>query len=121
MRNSDRIIQGAKDVGFLRDEDSEELLKVFVELCYMITEPFFTHGMSGANEALLDAEGRYLFGESDLPKRVAKKASELAFTFKLRPPPREIVFLDRKLGGVFIFLSSLKVQLRARESIERYL
>jgi hypothetical protein len=49
----------------------------------------------------------YDWGASDLPKRVAKKGGEMILKFKLRGPPREIVFLDRKMAGVFIFLSTL--------------
>jgi hypothetical protein len=56
----------------------------------------------------------YDWGKSDLPKRVATMGSQLAFNFKLRSPPKESVFLDRKLGGVFIFLKVLGCKLEAR-------
>ena len=45
----------------------------------------------------------------------------MAFSFKLRPPPREIVFLDRKMGGIFIFLSVLKARFNAAEVLDPYL
>lgn len=117
FRDAAQIIEGATGLGFLKQEDSEESKKIFTDLCFMITEPFYTPETPGVPRELYDAEGAYLWGESDLPKRVARKGADLAFVFKLRAPPREIVFLDRKLGGVFIFLSMLKVRLKLRDAI----
>jgi hypothetical protein len=104
----------------LKPEDTEKMRALFVELCYLITEPFFQADTPGVRADLFDQEGAYKWGESDLPKRVAKLGAECAFAFKLRSPPREIVFLDRKLGGTFILLSTLKVQIRARDFINPY-
>jgi hypothetical protein len=52
---------------------------------------------------------------------VAKAVSRIATTYRLRTPPRELVFLDRKLGGVFIFLSVLKCKMAARDIVEEAL
>ena len=70
--------------------------KAFCQLCYQFAEPF--------------QGGVYDWSGSDLPKRVAAETSKVAFAFKLRPPPKDVVFLDRKIGGVFIFLSVLGVK-----------
>ena len=121
LRNSSMIEEGAMGLGFLKSEDSLELKKLFVEFCFLISEPFYTSDTPGVSSHLFDSSGAYLWGESDLPKRVAKKASEMAFAFKLRSPPREIVFLDRKLGGIFIFLSVLKVRLNGRHIFQKYI
>ncbi len=107
-QSSEQIIQGAMGMGFIRPEDSRELKELFVDLCFLISEPFYS-------------ETAYNWGESDLSKRVVRKAAEFAVAFRLRPPPREIIFLDRKMGGIFVFLSVLKVQTQSRDVIQRYI
>ena len=101
------IDRAATAMGFIQPEDSAELRDAFASVCELICEPF--------------QPGIYSWGADDLPKRAARESSKLAFAFRLRPPPREIVFLDRKMGGVFIFLSFLKAKIEGRALIESYL
>ncbi len=108
-RDRQALFQAAREVGFLEPEDSEELLNGFADLVLLITEPF---------ESSLQP---YDWGASDLPKRLATRGAQVAFQFKLRSPPREIIFLDRKMGGVFVFASVLKARFDARAALARYL
>ncbi len=101
------IEKGGRRLKLLLPEDSIDLVKDYVDLCISLVEPF--------------EGGVYDWGENDLPKRVAAKASKIAFSYKLRAPPRELVFLDRKLGGVFIFLSVLKCKMETRSVLLREL
>ena len=66
---------------------------------------------------LLTADGAYRWGASDLPMRVGRIASRNALSMYFRVPPREIVFLHRRLAGVFIMLSALRCELRTRETL----
>ncbi len=102
------IRRGATLMGFLKDEDPAELEQVFVDLCELVTEPFL-------------GQEPYDFGKSDLPMRAIKKGSELAMKFKLRPPPPELVFLDRKMGGVYTFLKVLDTRFPGGHLVEKYL
>jgi predicted unusual protein kinase regulating ubiquinone biosynthesis (AarF/ABC1/UbiB family) len=105
-KDREALWKGATRLGFLQPEDSPELLNHFADLCFLITEPF---------------SGEYDWGASDLPRRAASKGTQMAVRFRLRSPPREIVFLDRKMGGIFIFLSVLRAKFDAREVIAPYL
>lgn len=107
LKDTAEIWAGARELGFLQEDDSQELLDHFADLCMAISEPFHTPA--------------YDWAESDLPKRVAGMGAQMAFSFKLRPPPREVVFLDRKMGGIFIFLSVLRARFDAAASLESYL
>jgi predicted unusual protein kinase regulating ubiquinone biosynthesis (AarF/ABC1/UbiB family) len=109
LRDPDQIIEAGKKLAFILPEDSPELLETFTRVCVTIAEPFAT------------TETEYDFGKTDLPKRLARQGTELAVKFRLRPPPREIVFLDRKAAGVFFFLAGLKAKLNARGLIQSYL
>ncbi|MGE4130271.1 MAG: ABC1 kinase family protein [Bdellovibrionales bacterium] len=108
-RNARLVEEGGRGLGLLQPEDRSELVQDYVRICYLITEPFATQS------------GSYDWGTSDLPKRVAQQAIKLSFSYKLRAPPRELVFLDRKLGGVFMFLSALKCEFSGRGLIEEAL
>ena len=116
-----RVLRGAMELGFIKPEDSDQQRSIFLELCSLFTEPFHTSDTPGVSSHLFDPDGSYRWGESDLAKRVAKKGTEFVFAFKLRTPPREILFLDRKLGGIFVFLSVLKVRLRGKEIVQKYI
>ncbi len=121
LRDADTIVRGGVTLTLLNDEDGPERKAMFVELCELICEPFATANMSGIRNDLFDAEGKYSWGASDLPKRVAKRGTQMVFNLSLRTPPREAIFLDRKLGGTFIFLSALKVCLNGRDILGKYL
>jgi hypothetical protein len=108
--DNEGIVRSATELGFIADEDSEAFKRKFCELTRLITEPFRV------------PEGEvYDYGTSDLPKRAPRVAGELVLYSKLRAPPREIVFLDRKMGGVFIFLAVLKARLNVRAMLRDYL
>ncbi len=93
LKNRELIIEGGTKLKIIFDDDPEELKYLYVELCFLITEPF--------------AGGVYDWAASDLPRRVAQKGGEVIKRFHIRAPPQETVFLDRKLGGTFTVLSAL--------------
>jgi predicted unusual protein kinase regulating ubiquinone biosynthesis (AarF/ABC1/UbiB family) len=95
--------RGGLKIGILQPGDAGQLITDYVNLCRLLVEPF-----SGK---------AYDFGASDLPKRVAVDAGKIMTSYKLRAPPRELVFLDRKLGGVFVVLSALKCVMDGRAII----
>jgi predicted unusual protein kinase regulating ubiquinone biosynthesis (AarF/ABC1/UbiB family) len=103
-----RIEKGGRQLGLLLPDDPLDLVEDYISLCLLLVEPF-------------NSKGDYDWGSSDLPRRVAKAVSRIATTYRLRTPPRELVFLDRKLGGVFIFLSVLKCKMAARDIVEEAL
>jgi predicted unusual protein kinase regulating ubiquinone biosynthesis (AarF/ABC1/UbiB family) len=120
-RDQQMLLKGASGLGFILPEDSEDLKQVFTELCYLISEPFYSPSTPGVPAHLYAPNGAYRWGESDLPKRAAKKGTELALAFKMRTPPREILFLDRKMGGMFIFLSVLKAEFPTQSILAKYI
>ncbi len=103
-----RFERGAFALGVLRPEDPPELKDIFFRLCHLITEPFL-------------APQPYDWKNNDLPKRVSDITWEMVRKFPLRAPPREIVFLDRKLAGVFTLLSKLGAKMDARKVLEPYM
>lgn len=113
--------QAAHDLQFLQDNDDPELKKLFADLCFNLVEPFLDPNDPRCRHDFMDDQGLYDWNKTDLPQRSSKKAFTIIQKFKWRTPPKEIIFLDRKAAGVFIFLSHLKVKVRGRELLESYL
>lgn len=115
------VVRTCQEMGFLAETDPPDLVDQFVNLCYEICEPFLLLGQPFANPRLMNKDGVYDWAASDLPSRLAKRGTQVAFAAKFRPPPPEVVFLDRKMTGLFIFLQKLQVRLNGRVMIEPYL
>lgn len=116
------IIRAAQKLGFLRPDDGPERVDPFIDLCLLIGEPFHSRATcQPEGVAFFDDEGRYDWGNSDLPSRVVRAGTKILFHIKSRTPPREAIFNDRKISGVFIFVSSLGARLHSAKILERAL
>lgn len=101
------FMDAAKQLGFIAATDKEEYILAFQKLCYDIVEPYH------------QKIGNYDWKKSDLLGRVFKQALRFK-NFDLRTPPKNLLFLDRKTAGVYIFLSVLHAQINPRRIIEPY-
>ncbi len=73
-------------------------------------------------EPLRRTRGAYDFGESDLAERVQAANMRLAFERGLkRPPPPELVFIQRKLAGTFHLCTKHRAVVSARDLARPYL
>jgi predicted unusual protein kinase regulating ubiquinone biosynthesis (AarF/ABC1/UbiB family) len=113
------IERAAHGLGLILSEDSAAVRSGLVELALRIAEPLGPPTSDAAH--LFTEDGRYRWGQSDLPRRLLRQGSELALHARLRTPPREMIFLDRKLGGMFFFLATLGVTAQVRPLVEKYL
>lgn len=118
--NEPLFFDAARDLGFIVDTDSPEYIKTFSTFCYETVEPFWTTDDPRNTAGKVGLSGNYNWKQTDLPGRVVKKAMQFK-NFDLRSPPQEILFLDRKTGGVFIFLSVLAADINARKIIDPFL
>jgi predicted unusual protein kinase regulating ubiquinone biosynthesis (AarF/ABC1/UbiB family) len=109
------IQDGAEQIGLMQGNFPEAVLKAFAEMCQLIVEPFNAPDDPRTPPQLRNARGEYRWGASDLPMRAANVAARNALSVHFRVPPREIVFLHRRLAGVFIMLAALGAELNARE------
>ena len=127
--NVDLILEGALDLKMIEKGDPKKLVDRYLELCLLITEPFTPHDKDlpplelspPLPEGLIDERGNYDWGKSDLPKRVVAVGKDIILSFRLRTPPCELIFLDRKLGGTFSFLSVLKCNLNGRALLDKWI
>lgn len=117
-RDREQVRAGAEAIGLIGSDFPDAALDAFAAMCECIVEPF---DPIRAPEALRTAAGSYRFGASELPMRASQMAARNALTRSFRLPPREIVFLHRRLGGVFIALATLSAELDLRLALEQAL
>lgn len=121
LNDRQMFMQAALDLRFIHDQDDEELKKVFEEFCFQTVEPFISYEDPRNNLGQIDPEGLYDWKSTDLPQRLSKKVFQIVRKHSWRTPPREIIFLDRKTGGVFIFLSVIRAKIRGRDLLMKYI
>jgi predicted unusual protein kinase regulating ubiquinone biosynthesis (AarF/ABC1/UbiB family) len=103
------IAQLVVEYGWLSEEDRWDWVEGLADLVLLGCEP-------------LRKRGSYDFGASDLAQRVQKSSMKLAFERGLkRPPPPELVFIQRKLAGTFHLCTKLGAHVSARELAQAYL
>jgi hypothetical protein len=120
QQNRATLLDGALTLGLIKENDSSQLIEKYVQLCFLFTEPFWKGDFNSPTRPLFfDIYGNYNFANSDLPNRIAEAGKSIVLNFKFRTPPKELVFLDRKMGGTFTFLSTLKANINGREIFDK--
>jgi predicted unusual protein kinase regulating ubiquinone biosynthesis (AarF/ABC1/UbiB family) len=98
----------AEELKVLQPGDPQELKDLFWQVCRMITEPFLP-------------PQPYDWSNTKLPQRLTEAGWEMIRKFPLRSPPREVLFLDRKMAGNFTLLARLGARIDGRILLEKYL
>ena len=116
----DDVMSGAIDLKFMRPEYPESVQRSFAEVCASLIEPMISpHGDIPVDA--LNEDGQYCWGRSDLPRRIAKRAAKAVFSSYFSVPPGDFVFLNRKLIGVYTFISVLDAQFNGGGLLKKYL
>jgi len=124
-RSREGIVAAATALGAMKPEDEDDVRDFLVGVCERLGEPMVGPGAAGVPAHLYREDGTYDWGASDLAIRSALDMRDagprLMMKMKLRTPPREMVFLNRKLLGVFLFLKELGAHVDGRAALDRYL
>lgn len=115
-KDRDTIFKSAYEMKYLFPDDEQDLKEKYFEMCCLVGEPF----AENPNNSFTDKDGNYDWRHTDLPKRVAVIGREIIRNHKIRVPPRESIFLDRKLGGAFIFASVIGLNGKSRPGLMKY-
>lgn len=93
------IVKEGETFGLISDKESPEAKALFAELLMNSVEPFFA------------SKQPFQFDDADYAKRSREIGVRFARSLKYSPPPQRILFLHRKLGGIFNFVKRLDVKL----------
>ncbi len=102
------IMSAVMDFGFMPYTTPEQVREAFTDICLLVMEPM----------EVARRKGSYNFATSDLPQRLIEAMGRGTLTTSFRLPPREFLFLHRKLAGLFVFLQALQVEFDPRHVFE---
>ena len=102
-----RLFKALKSLKIMNDDDTNEDIQAFYEISKLIAEPYLT-------------SAPYEWGRTNLAQRTAEKVKKILFEQGIRRPPQELIFLDRKIGGVFTILQKLDAVFEPRPILEHY-
>lgn len=114
------VIDGGVRLHFMKTSWPRDVLETFAEVCMSVLEPLAPANYNWPEHAV-NAEGQYRWKESDLPSRVARQAARSAISRYFKVPPKEFVFLNRKLIGVYTFIAVLKAEFNGEPLLRRFL
>jgi predicted unusual protein kinase regulating ubiquinone biosynthesis (AarF/ABC1/UbiB family) len=108
-QNHEDLIGAANRLGYKADAASPEYRKFLVEIFNVALEPF-------------QNDQAFNFAESNLSERLAA-LSEQANGFKefWQIPPTDILYLHRKLGGMYMLATRMGAQANCYQLVQRYL
>lgn len=113
------VIEGGVALKFMLVGWPEAVLNEFAQVCIAVLEPLAKSRPQAGPEAF-NEEGEYCWKRSDLPTRIARRAAMSAISRYFKVPPKEFVFLNRKLVGVYTFISVLDGQFNGDDILAPY-
>jgi len=107
--SAETIVQKAIDFELLDSRETQGAKLVFVELMRLGMSPFFQNQKGS----------KFSFKDDDFLKNNSRLSRQLMENLKFSPPPHKLIFLHRKLGGIFAALRKLEVELDLHEYWEQ--
>ncbi|MEM7358780.1 MAG: AarF/ABC1/UbiB kinase family protein [Pseudomonadota bacterium] len=105
-KDDDQVIAAADRLGYKASAASEEYRRFLVEVFYIALEPF-----------VLDED--FDFANSALSERLSE-LSDRAYNFKefWQTPPTDILYLHRKLGGMFLLATRMRADVNCHALVK---
>lgn len=123
-RDFGQVMSGCADagVGVAASTVPERVKTEFYRMICLIVEPF-CGDCDDVRRDMFTASGAYQWARGDVFVNAGRLAAKSAAgaTTHFSMPPREIVFLHRRLAGVYMLLGHLGCELNLRESLEDFL
>lgn len=118
--NLQAVIDGGVSLRFMSTDWPDDVLETFGQVCMSVLEPL-ARDKSLWPDYAVNSEGQYRWKQSELPSRVARQAARSAISRYFRVPPKEFVFLNRKLIGVYTFVAVLNSEFNGEPLLRKYL
>lgn len=107
------------DLGFMKAEFPESVLENFVDIGMDIAEPL--RAAAEAPDEARSEDGLYDWRRSNLPKRIAKRAVAASISTYFALPPKDFLYVMRKLMGVYALIAQLDARFDGEVVFKRFL
>jgi predicted unusual protein kinase regulating ubiquinone biosynthesis (AarF/ABC1/UbiB family) len=114
------LLEGAYALRMVQEDQPDKVREDFTALCMMLVEPL-NYAATELSEPAITADGKYAWGESELPKRAGKFAAKSAFSLDFSLPPKEFAFISRKMLGVYNVIAALDAKIEPPQWLGNYL
>mgnify|MGYP005838811867 CR=1 FL=1 len=114
------VIDGGIELNFMSRDWPDDVLEKFGSVCMSVLEPLAPE-LNQWPDYAVNEQGQYRWKQSDLPSRVARQAARSAISRYFKVPPKEFVFLNRKLIGVYTFIAVLNAEFNGESLLRAYL
>ncbi len=101
-RDEKKILEESIALGFIDERETQEVKDLYVRMMDLLADPFRKHGPFDFNDKTYYATSR------DMSWELTRKC-------KYSPPPKDLLFLHRKLAGVFVLIRKLDVKIVLRD------
>ncbi|HAG93247.1 MAG: ABC transporter [Pseudomonadales bacterium] len=117
------LLEGLETLSLFNSNTPAEAKRGLVQLCFMAIEPFADPERFPPPSYLLNDALEYKWGESNLPARLSMKAglSAAGANRHFTIPPRELMFLVRKIMGAYTFMSVLQAEIKGYDVLAPYI
>ncbi len=119
-RDPQAVLDGSCGIGLMERCYPESVHRDFYQMICQIMEPFCA-GRDDVRSEMFTPEGAYLWSKGDVFLEAGKLLSRAAATIHFQMPPREIIFLHRRLAGVYMLLGHLDCVIDARDCLHQAL
>jgi aarF domain-containing kinase len=101
-RDQKKIVEESIKLNFLDAREGQDVIDIYLEMMEFLAFPF-------RQDATFD------FSDKNFFTRSRDLSWEMTMKCKYSPPPKDLLFLHRKLAGVFIFIKKLDVKIRLKD------
>lgn len=118
FRDRELMREAMKGFSFF-DNMQDTTRNSLIDLMFLAIEPF--SDLKDAPAETVTADGKYMWAKSRLHVRAASMAAKSAASKSFSVPPKELMFLSRKLMGAYTFMTVIDAQIYARSLLEPYM
>jgi aarF domain-containing kinase len=97
-RDEKKILEESISLGFIDERESQEVKDLYIRMMDLLADPF------RKNEPFDFNDKTYYANSRDMSWELTRKC-------KYSPPPKDLLFLHRKLAGVFVLIRKLDVKI----------
>ncbi|NNM51458.1 MAG: AarF/ABC1/UbiB kinase family protein [Pseudomonadales bacterium] len=116
-KDMDLMLQAMQGYSFF-DQMPVQGRERFAHLLFLAIEPFARP--EDVEASCLDGQGNYLWAQSHLHKRAIAMAARTATNVGFSAPPKELMFVSRKLMGAYTFMTVIDARIQARALLQPY-